>query len=753
MISDDAVNDKTKPFPTTRIKRSTYVVWLVLVYATLDLFSWVVLCRLTYRPVTASHYGYWISNDQDNSGWGLHNVDYVYDERDRNERWYKAAQVVQSIVSLLTIPLTTTTCSSAVVVWLQHRVNSKTPSITLRQMTVLADKGWADIPTYFRLVTTKRSRYSSSFLIWALILHVVGGLISPLQQIFLSTETIKTPTYPMHIGLLMDIPEKLTVQSTGASQVVALTRKSIESTSANDLSSQLWVGNDSCPNARTDMGDINTNGVMLCDFGGSRWGNMSLFSDPFLAELPKYFNTGLIQQFLPRFNTTARYENISFADFPTNCDTIAGALSIRHRDADRPLGDGLDSWAVHACMPNDLRKSPWRKTRARQDFTEELYLNISISQAMQHLMERPLAPNPQLFRVTLDTTAGYFELPNYMNGNKAGPLLLDSPSKECGNACLAQGMGNFSIYNHYRLSREDSVPPVTNDLEQVSNKGPLLTTALALFGNNSWLETLARSPGLYDRANISRVADDVCVDLAPLGRIFAYHRLTTTQNSDFFMFNDINNCVRPESLDPNLPTFHNALRAASWLQNFEAPGGEPILANAFTISAYLAISAWLSDIDPGTRSFMVNYDQGADTQKPSISLAGIIVMSVLVGLNLIGLFVTAIYASWFPRWTDSLNAFSLLRLGSSISDHVPLKVSVKDDEISVLDELPGWVGDDPQIEEPSHIALGGSRGLQGKRVYEAYDGKSLRNRNQRLAKRTAYRRARQARRSHRLASP
>lgn len=103
--------------------------------------------------------------------------------------------------------------------------------------------------------------------------------------------------------------------------------------------------------------------------------------------------------------------------------------------------------------------------------------------------------------------------------------------------------------NHYRLSREDSVPPVTNDLEQVSNKGPLLTTALALFGNNSWLETLARSPGLYDRANISRVADDVCVDLAPLGRIFAYHRLTTTQNSDFFMFNDINNCVRPESLD------------------------------------------------------------------------------------------------------------------------------------------------------------------------------------------------------------
>lgn len=47
----------------------------------------------------------------------------------------------------------------------------------------------------------------------------------------------------------------------------------------------------------------------------------------------------------------------------------------------------------------------------------------------------------QFFRVTLDTTAGYFELPSYLNGQKAGPLLPDGPkSQECGNACFAQGI-------------------------------------------------------------------------------------------------------------------------------------------------------------------------------------------------------------------------------------------------------------------------------------------------------------------------
>lgn len=78
----------------------------------------------------------------------------------------------------------------------------------------------------------------------------------------------------------------------------------------------------------------------------------------------------------------------------------------------------------------------------------------------------------------------------------------------------------------------------------------------------------------------------------------------------------------------------------------------------------------------------------------------------------------------------------MLRLGSSVSAHVPLKISVADDEIEVLDELPGRVGSDtnaPEGEQGGHaIELGGPGSLQRKTVYEAYDGKTARKRARKL---------------------
>lgn len=115
MLSTDDVpngsNSKEMGRSTIRIQRSSYVVWLVLVYAALVLCSWVVLCKMTYQPISFGHYGY---RDSNSTYWVTHNNG--PDQRDRNERWFKAAQVVQSIVGLLTILLTSAVCSSAAVV-------------------------------------------------------------------------------------------------------------------------------------------------------------------------------------------------------------------------------------------------------------------------------------------------------------------------------------------------------------------------------------------------------------------------------------------------------------------------------------------------------------------------------------------------------------------------------------------------------------------------------------------------------------
>ncbi|KAI9923767.1 hypothetical protein ASPWEDRAFT_700754 [Aspergillus wentii DTO 134E9] len=387
-----AVNNHTvgpKRAHSTRIHRLTYVIWLVLFYAALVLFSWIVICKLNYRPITANHYGVWVWND-DNNGYGWSHDDVIQAQYQRNEKWYKAAQVIQSVASVLTIPLTSAVCSSAAVVYLQHCNDGRTPRFTLRQMTVLADKGWTDIETYFRLLTGRFRRYGSTFLLWAVLLHAIGAIIAPLQQIFLSTKTIKTPTYPVPVNFLLDIPDKfehmkLTELGTGAT--VSVVRDLLASTSGNDFPALLWAGSNNC----IPMDNITMDEGMLCTQGGVSWGNLSILSDPFLAQLPRDYNTGLIQQFLPRFNSTARYEIIPVAEFPTDCDTIPGALSIRHMGSPVEFPSQELSWAVHACMPVDLRVSPWKKTRARQDFTEDLYLNVSLS---NDLLFNLMAENP-----------------------------------------------------------------------------------------------------------------------------------------------------------------------------------------------------------------------------------------------------------------------------------------------------------------------------------------------------------------------
>lgn len=60
-----------------------------------------------------------------------------------------------------------------------------------------------------------------------------------------------------------------------------------------------------------------------------------------------------------------------------------------------------------------------------------------------------------------------------------------------------------------------------------------------------------------------------------------------------------------------------------------------------------------------------------------------------------------------------------MRLGSSIGDRIPLKISADDDEVRVLDELPGWMGVEGD-KSSGLVVLGGTAPLRTKWRYEAY---------------------------------
>ncbi|CZR51016.1 uncharacterized protein PAC_00891 [Phialocephala subalpina] len=414
--------------------------------------------------------------------------------------------VIQSIVGVLTIPLTSTVYSSAAVVFVQHNAKS---NLSLRQLMTFSDKTWADPATYPKAVMSWK-RYGSSLLVFAILLNTLGFMISPLQEIFLGSNTIKTPTVPQIVQAFLDIPNQFS-QDPGHyddSLIVTLTRNALMTASQVQPQAQLWQG---ASNATYSCGRENT------------LSNIPKMKDRFLAELSSGYSTGLIRQFIPRINSTATYENITGTSaFPVGCDKKLGSFYAKYSD-----------------KIMDNKDSPWKNTRDRQDFSEELYLNITL--LGNDMWNTSASGWP--FRVSVDTTAGYFELPNYMNGAVPGPLLPKDPNSVCGNDCYAEG-GNL-VYNHNVTAKhtrraddasnnfDANVVNSSLSLERVSNKGPLLTISMALFGSGSFLANRIAYPEAYWGANNTDPPNDVsCIDFAPMGRLFSSESGGTTTSAD-----------------------------------------------------------------------------------------------------------------------------------------------------------------------------------------------------------------------------
>ena len=432
---------------STRLHRSAYMIIFTLLYIGLGVFAWVMTCILVFRPITANHYGVWTLNTNDSNGYGNSAWTTQIALYAQNVNWFRAARVVQAIVSVLTIPLTSALCSSAAVIFVQNHQGS---FISMRQVMALADNGWTDPAMYFRLFLTSKGfkLYGTNFLLIAIVLNILGGIISPLQEVFLSTSIIQTPTWPQPVLYLVDIPDQVAAaKSDGNGKdinlVTMLTRNALMSTTTTDQQALLWQGsNISCDPVSSDTGIEDKDNCLT----KGTLGNMSSLTDPFLAQLPNGYSTGLISQFIPRINSTARYEIIPESEYPTGCGNRPGAFFIDYSNSSIYYGSEPVFWGLQACMPYNMTEPPWKSTRARQDFSEQLYLNITMNGLSSALpKETPHSPGMVFCKVTVNTTAGYFELPNIKNNLTAGPLLVDDPNNHCGSDCESEGIVHSDI--------------------------------------------------------------------------------------------------------------------------------------------------------------------------------------------------------------------------------------------------------------------------------------------------------------------
>ena len=131
------------------LRKHSLALLLILVYAFVAILSWSITCVLSYQPIGVPNY-------YDQSG------NYSQSHYETTDNWRKAASVGQSVVGVISIPVTSAICAKAAAVYCQRRSDAKTPSLSLRQMLALADKGWTDSATLLNIVRPSISRRTRS---------------------------------------------------------------------------------------------------------------------------------------------------------------------------------------------------------------------------------------------------------------------------------------------------------------------------------------------------------------------------------------------------------------------------------------------------------------------------------------------------------------------------------------------------------------------------------------------------------------
>lgn len=271
-----------------------------------------------------------------------------------------------------------------------------------------------------------------------------GASITILQAAFLSQRTIKVParySERRSISRVFDIPNFFEQDANHYQprSVTNLTRNALKSTFNTTPQPRLWQEGIGCALAggRTEQ----------CILEVPTFEDFEDLSNPYLAPLPVGYHTGVIKQFIPRINSTVKWDIVSPDDVSFECAERPDSFHALYASAWPPETDQHlpRSWSIEVCMPAYQSVSPWKNTTTRQDFTEELFLNISVigyelDEEVHRLRKREDLVTGGTFRVTSATTAGYFELPNYMNGGQSGPITDGDPddSEHCGIDCARQ---------------------------------------------------------------------------------------------------------------------------------------------------------------------------------------------------------------------------------------------------------------------------------------------------------------------------
>lgn len=274
---------------------------------------------------------------------------------------------------------------------------------------------------------------------------------------------------------------------------------------------------------------------------------------------------------------------------------------------------------------------------------------------------------------------------------------------------LTQHRDNVTDIGMYTLGP----PPVDPfNIADYYAAGPLMTSAIALFGNQSFCALASNATN----ATASTALSVICqFDLLPFTRLV----LTEFNKADSPCYNlDWNlNSGDPADIYTSLMDL-----AYSWISAFN---DTRTASQALDMATYFANEAVLTTAalqgNAGT-SRSINFSDGVAVPKPKWSLAADITVSILIALQIVGLCLIMAYAQSVPTWTENFDAFAMLRMGAELQRRQDVRFArirdVDKEDLDVLGQDDGVVGvvegevEDESVQERSSLVEASSENDQ-----------------------------------------
>ena len=259
---------------------------------------------------------------------------------------------------------------------------------------------------------------------------------------------------------------------------------------------------------------------------------------------------------------------------------------------------------------------------------------------------------------------------------------------------------NTSLYGD--PSRHQT-PDMPEDYETMDAPGPLAISAVAIFGNESYVAATQRAA----RTNTSAAAAELC----------------RSQRMPFLLsgglgFGDGGSLcttilARARGGDAGVEFDYSNEVLSRLLFLYRAFNRTDAATDAFAIAGFYASEALLTQ---STRyaterhlSRTLFTSPGRSTTKPSVSLAAMIIMSVLLAVEVLSLVLLAVYIHRTPSWTRTLKSTDIAQLAHAMDrGTLPPAGSPKQNVYEALQAVDGRVGVETTADGATHIVHGGS---------------------------------------------